>query len=148
MKPILSFTGDYHFLSNFYFTDIEIYDIVFPSAENAYQAAKSDKHEERLQFKDITPGMSKRLGQKIFVKDGIEMWNKRRLRVMEEILRVKFSNPELKQMLVETAPRELQEGNYWGDTFWGVYKGEGHNYLGKLLMMIRDNNIFYGEILL
>lgn len=34
----------------------------------------------------------------------------------------------------------IQEGNYWGDTFWGVdlKKREGENNLGKLVMEIRE----------
>jgi predicted NAD-dependent protein-ADP-ribosyltransferase YbiA (DUF1768 family) len=33
---------------------------------------------------------------------------------------------------------ELIEGNWWGDTYWGVCNGVGENHLGKLLMKIRD----------
>lgn len=29
------------------------------------------------------------------------------------------------------------EGNTWGDKFWGVCDGEGENHLGKLLMEVR-----------
>ena len=32
---------------------------------------------------------------------------------------------------------ELVEGNYWGDTFWGICNGEGTNWLGILLMAER-----------
>jgi predicted NAD-dependent protein-ADP-ribosyltransferase YbiA (DUF1768 family) len=37
----------------------------------------------------------------------------------------------------------IQEGNKWGDTFWGVdlKTGEGQNHLGKLIMDIRDELI-------
>ncbi len=33
----------------------------------------------------------------------------------------------------------LQEGNRWGDTFWGVdlRTGKGENKLGKILMRVR-----------
>jgi len=48
----------------------------------------------------------------------------------------------MKIKLLETGDRELIEGNYWKDTFWGVYKDplghkHGLNHLGKLLMRIR-----------
>ena len=33
---------------------------------------------------------------------------------------------------------ELIEGNWWGDTYWGVCNGVGENHLGKLLMKIRE----------
>jgi predicted NAD-dependent protein-ADP-ribosyltransferase YbiA (DUF1768 family) len=32
----------------------------------------------------------------------------------------------------------LIEGNTWGDKFWGQVKGEGANYLGRLLMKVRE----------
>lgn len=31
------------------------------------------------------------------------------------------------------------EGNTWDDTYWGVCKGVGTNYLGKLLMIVRND---------
>ena len=34
----------------------------------------------------------------------------------------------------------LEEGNWWGDIFWGVDKktGAGENNLGKILMKVRE----------
>ena len=32
---------------------------------------------------------------------------------------------------------ELEEGNNWGDKYWGTVEGEGKNMLGKLLMKVR-----------
>jgi predicted NAD-dependent protein-ADP-ribosyltransferase YbiA (DUF1768 family) len=56
---------------------------------------------------------------------------------METLLRQKFAHPELRAKLKETNDAELVEGNWWGDRFWGVCRGEGENHLGKLLMKIR-----------
>lgn len=50
---------------------------------------------------------------------------------------VKFAEPGLQAKLLETGNEELVEGNYWGDTFWGVCRGRGENHLGKLLMKVR-----------
>ena len=47
-------------------------------------------------------------------------------------------NPELGNKLLETGNQELVEGNTWGDIFWGVCNGKGQNWLGKILMMVRD----------
>ena len=58
--------------------------------------------------------------------------------VQRGFLEQKFSNPQLRQMLVDTGDEELIEGNTWGDVIWGVYKGVGTNWLGKLLMEIRE----------
>lgn len=58
---------------------------------------------------------------------------------MRAILESKFSDKQLYNLLLETKPRLLVEGNYWGDTFWGQCPvGVGENNLGKLLMEIRD----------
>ena len=57
---------------------------------------------------------------------------------MYEIVKDKFSrNPELRVKLLNTGDIELIEGNYWGDTFWGVCNGKGENHLGKILMRVR-----------
>lgn len=60
---------------------------------------------------------------------------------MESIVRAKFSqHPDLAEKLVSTGDMHLEEGNWWGDVFWGVDKktGEGENHLGIILMRLRD----------
>jgi predicted NAD-dependent protein-ADP-ribosyltransferase YbiA (DUF1768 family) len=58
---------------------------------------------------------------------------------MRHLLESKFgkANPELRQMLIDTNPCVLIEGNTWGDRFWGVCEGKGENMLGRLLMNLR-----------
>lgn len=56
---------------------------------------------------------------------------------MEDLLIQKFKIPELVKALLDTGTAELIEGNWWGDKFWGVCRGQGKNHLGKLLMKIR-----------
>jgi predicted NAD-dependent protein-ADP-ribosyltransferase YbiA (DUF1768 family) len=54
------------------------------------------------------------------------------------MVRLKFStHQELRERLLATGEAELIEGNTWNDTFWGVCKGEGQNWLGKILMEVR-----------
>jgi len=54
---------------------------------------------------------------------------------MHELVGIKFAaGRPLAGQLLETYPCELVEGNTWGDTFWGVCRGVGLNYLGRLLM--------------
>jgi ribA/ribD-fused uncharacterized protein len=67
-----------------------------------------------------------------------EDWKDVRLNIMYNLLWIKFNNTELKEALLLTDGYELVEGNWWGDTFWGVCSGYGENYLGKLLMKIRS----------
>jgi predicted NAD-dependent protein-ADP-ribosyltransferase YbiA (DUF1768 family) len=56
---------------------------------------------------------------------------------MFNILRIKFTDTDLKNQLINTGTKELIEGNWWNDTFWGISKGIGENWLGKTLMAIR-----------
>lgn len=137
------FDGDYKFLSNFY-PAVVIYDgIMFPTVEHAYQAAKTDDWSTRIEISLLlTAGQAKRAGQKIKLKPD---WHLHKRRVMEELLLMKFANPERRAMLMATEGHDLVEGNYWGDTYWGIYNGKGHNYLGKILMSIR-NGISMGLI--
>ena len=46
-----------------------------------------------------------------------------------------------KEKLISTYPYELNEGSWWGDTYWGKVDGEGENKLGILLKKIRGEYI-------
>ena len=54
----------------------------------------------------------------------------------------KFSHEPLRSKLIATGSEYIQEGNWWGDTFWGVdLKADhphGDNRLGIMLMEIRN----------
>ena len=56
---------------------------------------------------------------------------------MYEIVLQKFRSTAMYSLLKSTGEQELVEGNSWGDTYWGVCKGEGKNKLGKILMRVR-----------
>lgn len=65
-------------------------------------------------------------------------WEARRLPLMEALLSAKFTqHPELMELLLATGETPLEEGNTWGDTYWGVCRGRGENHLGRLLMALR-----------
>ena len=64
-------------------------------------------------------------------------WEDVKLSVMEGLLRQKFREEPFKSQLKATGDAQLVEGNYWGDVYWGVCRGQGENHLGKLLMKIR-----------
>jgi ribA/ribD-fused uncharacterized protein len=72
----------------------------------------------------------------------VNHWNVKKFGVMEEVLRAKFANPNLKELLLATGNENIQEGNIWNDKCWGVDLKEtpnvGENHLGRLLMKIRD----------
>jgi len=57
---------------------------------------------------------------------------------MLDLVRKKFENPLLRAMLLATEDAVLVEGNTWNDTFWGVCRGRGENWLGRILMQVRE----------
>lgn len=132
---ITSFQDQFRFLSNFAPIQVEFNGLTFNSTEAAYQAAKCKNKEDQKKFQNIEAGKAKRLGKKVEIR---EDWNDVKIQIMEDLLRQKFSNPEYKNKLLLTGNQEIQEGNNWGDTFWGICNGNGENHLGKLLMKIRD----------
>lgn len=133
---IESFTGQYAFLSNFFPCKVELEGRTYPTVEHAFQAMKSldEADREKIQ-KAAKPGSAKALGKRVKLREG---WNDLRLVIMLEAVRSKFSDPDLKKLLLETGDAELVEGNTWNDSFWGVCRGKGQNHLGKILMKTRD----------
>lgn len=134
---ILEFQGEYRWLSNFHPVPVEYEGVIYPSSENAYQAAKTLDLEARKMFTNITAGQAKRAGRVLELR---EDWLDVRVQVMRNILIAKFrSGSELAEKLVRTGNRALIEGNKWGDTFWGVdlRTMTGENRLGILLEEIR-----------
>lgn len=136
MRKINRFVGRYEFLSNFYPTTITYNGLVFSSAEAAFQAQKCTDLRVQMQFQAMSPRQAKALGRKITLRPD---WEEVKLDIMHEILQAKFSqNNNLAVRLLETYPAYLEEGNTWGDTFWGVCNGVGQNQLGCLLMKVRS----------
>lgn len=134
-QPIKSFRGSYAFLHNGYPCRIEYEAMDYPSAEAAYQAAKSWDIRHRMACQ-IAPGWkdARALGRKVTPREG---WEKARRGIMFEILCSKFRTPETRQKLLATGDAELIWENA-DDRFWGQVKGEGENWLGKHLMSIRQ----------
>lgn len=136
MDVIDSFSDEFHFLSNFYYVQVYWEGIKYPSSEAAYQASKSLDPVVRKRFKHYGPGLAKKQGRAIQVRDD---WDSVKVDIMKGICRAKFDgDADLRERLLLTGDIELIEGNYWGDTFWGVCGGVGENMLGKILMEIRE----------
>lgn len=140
MEAIIRFDGDYRFLSNFYGCDVVYDGDTYPSAENAYQAAKTLDKNEREKFKSAAPNSAKRMGQKLNLRGD---WEQVKISIMTEIVENKFANNQgLGQKLLDTKDALLIEGNYWHDNYWGACycekcKGKGKNELGEILMSTR-----------
>ncbi len=134
---IETFTGTHRFLSNFFQWTFEYEGERYGTVEHAYQAAKATNAEDRLEvLRQPTPGAAKRKGNEIPLRPD---WDGVKLDLMRDILKAKFADDHMKQMLLDTGSRELMEGNRWRDAYWGVdfNTGLGENHLGKLLMKLR-----------
>ncbi len=132
---IEEFTGPYRFLSNFHNCHINYAGRAWKSTEHAYQASKTSSFEWQSKIANASTGEAKRLGRQCPKTDD---WEARKMGVMRDLLKIKFANPVLKQLLLDTGDQQLVEGNWHGDSFWGVCDGVGQNHLGKLLMEVRS----------
>lgn len=138
---ISEFRGEFAFLSNFYACEVEFEGEVYPTVEHAFQAAKTENPEERARVRSAkTPKGAKMLGRRVTLRPG---WDYQRVDVMKELVRKKFHHPKMREKLLATGDEELVEGNTWHDRYWGrcicpKHDGDGLNWLGRILMRIRE----------
>lgn len=139
LETINSFSGRYRFLSNFHILTSPIHDnmrVAYFSVENAYQAAKTVDRNERLEIKSLPPNKAKIAGRQVTLRPD---WERIKRPIMLQLLLQKFTyNPDLADALRDTGQALLEEGNHWGDTYWGTVNGRGQNHLGKLLMQVKE----------
>ena len=138
ISTIDSFRGKYYFLSNFFPAEVTYIGLTYQNNEAAFQAQKTYSKEERIEFTTLEPRDAKRRGRRVRLRRD---WEQVKDRIMEEIVRAKFSqNEELKEQLLATGDAQLVEGNRWNDRYWGVdiRSGVGENHLGKILMKVRS----------
>ena len=133
---INSFRHKYFFLSNFYNAPVSYLGNSYLNNEAAFQAQKTCKPEERIQFSCLNPSEAKRLGRHIKLRPD---WEDVKSDCMYEICFAKFTqNKEIGNKLIATGNELLEEGNTWGDKEWGTVDGVGNNKLGKILMRVRS----------
>jgi len=143
MTVINDFRGEYGFLSNFYSSPFEYKGLVYPNSEAAFQAQKCASEEAKIKYTTIkNPIKIKTMGKK---EPGLPAnWDEIAYDIMLDILRAKFADPALREKLLATGDAYLEEGNHWHDNRWGrctcekCKNKEAKNWLGKILMTIRD----------
>ncbi len=162
-EAILGFqddSGKHTFLSNFYPSPIRqkvvgpdkswVITVTYPTVENYFQAQKSLDSAYSIRLSVVPPGLSKKLGRAVDLRSD---WESVKLIVMRRALDVKFpalndkksANVLLSEMLLDTGDAYLEEGNTWGDSYWGVSGGFGANWLGVLLMARRTALRYYAQ---
>lgn len=139
-KNIKGLFGEYRWLSNFHIAEVEYDGDMYPSTENAYQAAKIMK-EHRNALMVCSPADSKKEWKKYQLIDyGADEWDSIKYKVMTYITLDKYRrHSDLRDRLLATDQRYIEETNHWGDVYWGVdIKRGGMNKLGTLLMNVRE----------
>lgn len=140
------FKDEYFFLSTFYIMPMTLEiggkECKFLNVEAAYQAQKNPEIADK--FSQVKGLEAKRMDDKL--KITVSDWSNYKLVAMANALHAKFSNRILFVQLKDIK-EDIIHDNYWKDTYWGVYKGEGKNILGKMLMNIRDNNNDYDALI-
>lgn len=167
-NSIKQFSGT--FLSNMYTVPITYYGVKYTSVEKAYQAEKfksvdleripseiMDEIQESFRKRGFywerndlagffihpyVTSINAKNTANILRKHGFQKpeWEDIKIKIMLELLQLKFKDPKMMQLLKETGNKYLVEGNDWGDTFWGIDNKIGKNLLGLALMYIRDTS--------
>lgn len=142
-QPDLGFQGRLWFCSNFAPSPMAYRGYHCPTAEHAFQLCKTTDPQQRAHVAAAkTPGDAKRRGRQVDLRSGWERMKRDRMR---SVVRAKFrQNPDLLEQLVATAGVELVEHNSWGDTTWGKVNGRGDNWLGQILMDLRQETLDNG----
>ena len=105
--------GSYRFLSNFHKAPVYYEGILYPSTENAYQAAKTEDYDTRFRFSIIEPSKAKRLSKELTPPDD---WDSRKDDIMFMLCYQKFyRHKDLRELLLQTEGKYLEESNWWSD---------------------------------
>lgn len=144
-QNIKGFFSEYRYLSNFYACLVCHDTLPFPSSEHAYMFAKLDQSKmSDIEIKseydkvfNMTAREVKKWGQTVDLRPD---WEKIKYDIMATIVFDKFSrNLDLREKLLATGDKYLEELNWWHDICWGVdIKKGGSNWLGKILMKTRE----------
>lgn len=136
-ETISRFDGQHRFLSNFADCRVTYGKIDYKNAEAAFQAQKTLDVDERERIAGMAPGEAKRAGRRVALRPD---WEDVKRTAMARIVSAKFrQDGNMARLLLATGNAELVEGNTWNDTFWGVCNGKGQNWLGRILMALRQD---------
>lgn len=137
------FRDELEFLSNFSRHQVVLDGFYYPTAEHAFQAAKTLDPNLRHEFRhDISPATAKHRGRLLRLRPD---WEHVKVQVMRLVLASKFTvNDNLAGRLIFQTPTVLIETNGWHDNEWGDCACgrpqcvlPGNNLLGRCLMDLR-----------
>lgn len=145
VPTILFYESEHYYLSNFSAFAIYLRRECWMTVEHAYQARKFQTGNASSARQGIFNAKSAHDAKQI-AKQNIHLarpdWQEIKLKVMEELLRVKFEQHDfVRRMLLKTGDANLIEDSP-RDSFWGIGPmGKGENHLGRLWMKIREEKI-------
>lgn len=137
----------YGYMSNFWKAPIIMSGKVYPTSEHYFQAMKMLNPDTQEYIRQLpTPMMAANEGRKRYTGPSTECyrirpdWENVKNDIMEEAVLAKFTqHDDLRQQLLSTGDTELIEhtrnDSYWGDGG----NGRGQNWLGKILMRVRQH---------
>lgn len=136
------FTSAFYPLDNFSAHSVYIWDIIFPTAEHAFQWKKFSSSNPEVAdgiLKANSPEAVKKISSANKSKIPTK-WHDERVVIMEQILKTKASQHEdVREALKRTGNKTIIENSPMDD-FWGIGpKGKGENVVGKIWMKIRDS---------
>jgi len=131
-----------NFLSNFSSSPIEMEGIIYPTAQHAFLAARTDNPVQKERLSRIkSPFRAKIAASRLPTR---AEWPQIERVVLEQVMRLKFRDPTLRQKLASTGDALILLLNDWGDNIDGVCLDQdsghwwGENRVGLILMAIRD----------
>lgn len=140
ITKIYFFEDKYYLFSNWSSHQIIFNNVLFPTAEHAYHYQKfTDPIIKEKILKSKSPNEAKEVSRQ-FINKQIVDWDKKKLDVMEQILREKLKqHSDVLVALKNTRDSEIIE-NSPDDYFWGCGKNKnGQNNLGKIWMKLRNS---------
>ena len=148
---INEFRGENNFLSNFYLRRIFYKGLLFPSVEHAYQANKGNSEFAKKIASLEKPVDAKKEAKLIALP---ENWEENKIKIMADLIFLKFGlqNKDLRDKLANTQYKNIVEGNFWHDNFWGhcycdrCKTIEKKNMLGQILMLMRENILYVNKL--
>lgn len=141
-------SGEYGFLSNLFPRPIVFEGIKFSSSEAAYQYGKAkDKKVAEWIVSAPKQHLIAMAGHGLLSWDIVPEWSQKKNKRMWLVLKEKFAQHEdLKEKLLSTGRKKLIEDSPT-DSYWGCGKnGKGKNMLGELLMLLREEIIFWADV--
>lgn len=141
-KKIFFYTPTFYCFDNFSSHQVRIWGKTFPTAEHAYQWKKFEHTHPDIAENILhaeSPWRVKHISDKNKSKVK-KNWEEIKVAMMKEIVIAKYSqHKDVQDKLMMTGTKIIVE-NSPTDNFWGIgEKGKGKNVLGKIWMMIRNN---------